>query len=80
MFVCHAQDTILPREDLPENRENMPEIGQRIRLSRGDIAQTMALYKCPGRKQIKYLTNYCVLRKLFKEAFQSFVYVSIPEF
>jgi hypothetical protein len=29
-------DTILPREDLEENRENMPEIGQRIR----DCAQT----------------------------------------
>ena len=25
----------------------MPEIGQRVRLSKGDIAQTMALYNCP---------------------------------
>ena len=41
-------DTILPREDLPENKESMPEIGQRLRLSKGDIAQTMALYSCPG--------------------------------
>ena len=41
-------DTILPRDDLPENQEEMPEIGQRVRLSRGDIAQTMALYGCPG--------------------------------
>ncbi len=41
-------DTILPRDDLPENRELMPEIGQRVRLSKGDIAQTMALYGCPG--------------------------------
>ena len=29
-------------------QEDMPEIGQRIRLSKGDIAQTMALYKCPS--------------------------------
>ena len=26
----------------------MPEIGQRVRLSRGDILQTTALYQCPG--------------------------------
>ena len=42
-------DTILPREDLPENQNEMPEIGQRVRLSKGDIAQTMALYGCPGK-------------------------------
>ena len=42
-------DTILPREDLPENLNEMPEIGQRVRLSKGDIAQTMALYGCPGK-------------------------------
>jgi hypothetical protein len=41
-------DTILPRDDLPENRESLPEIGQRTRLSKGDIMQTMALYGCPG--------------------------------
>lgn len=41
-------DTILPRDDLPENIKEMPEIGQRVRLSKGDIAQTMALYGCPG--------------------------------
>ncbi|TRY80941.1 hypothetical protein TCAL_04726 [Tigriopus californicus] len=40
-------DTILPRDDLPENAENLPEIGQRMRLSLGDIAQTMDLYSCP---------------------------------
>ena len=45
-----CQDTILPREDLPENRELMPEIGQRVRLSKGDIAQTMALYGCPSER------------------------------
>ena len=42
-------DTILPREDLEENQNEMPEIGQRVRLSKGDIAQTMALYGCPGK-------------------------------
>ena len=41
-------DTILPRADLPENQAAMPEIGQRVRLSRGDILQTTALYQCPG--------------------------------
>ncbi|RWS10861.1 tolloid-like protein 1 [Dinothrombium tinctorium] len=37
-------DTILPQEDESKNR---PEIGQRIRLSKGDIAQTNLLYRCP---------------------------------
>lgn len=41
-------DTILPRADLPENQAAMPEIGQRVRLSRGDILQTTALYQCPA--------------------------------
>ncbi|XP_048514923.1 bone morphogenetic protein 1 isoform X1 [Athalia rosae] len=36
-------DTILPMES---NGKNRPEIGQRIRLSEGDIAQTNLLYKC----------------------------------
>jgi hypothetical protein len=34
-------DTILPQAD--------PEIGQRIRLSEGDISQTNKLYKCPSK-------------------------------
>ncbi|GBM26859.1 Tolloid-like protein 2 [Araneus ventricosus] len=38
-------DTILPQED-PTQRKR-PEIGQRVRLSEGDIAQTNMLYKCP---------------------------------
>lgn len=38
-------DTILPPED-PVSK-SMPEIGQRLRLSKGDIAQTNMLYKCP---------------------------------
>ncbi|CAG7724835.1 unnamed protein product, partial [Allacma fusca] len=37
-------DTILPRED--PNSRHRPEIGQRIRLSSGDIAQANKLYKC----------------------------------
>ncbi|KAG7190872.1 hypothetical protein KM043_006933 [Ampulex compressa] len=36
-------DTILPMENHGKKR---PEIGQRIRLSEGDIAQTNLLYKC----------------------------------
>lgn len=38
-------DTILPQEDTDTKRR--PEIGQRVRLSQGDIAQTNKLYKCP---------------------------------
>jgi len=41
-------DTILPRADIPQNQATMPEIGQRIRLSKGDILQTSALYECPA--------------------------------
>ncbi|KDR10358.1 Dorsal-ventral patterning tolloid-like protein 1, partial [Zootermopsis nevadensis] len=37
-------DTILPLERYTNKRR--PEIGQRIRLSEGDIAQTNLLYKC----------------------------------
>ncbi len=51
-------DTILPREDLPENQADMPEIGQRVRLSRGDIAQTMALYNCPGEFSYDFASNF----------------------
>jgi len=42
-------DTILPQAD-PETKSR-PEIGQRIRLSEGDIAQTNKLYKCPSTYQ-----------------------------
>ena len=41
-------DTILPIAELPENQDVLPEIGQRIRLSKGDIMQTTALYNCPA--------------------------------
>lgn len=40
-------DTILPQAD-PDTKSR-PEIGQRIRLSEGDISQTNKLYKCPSR-------------------------------
>ncbi|CAN7994008.1 unnamed protein product, partial [Ixodes hexagonus] len=39
-------DTILPQEDGTSKRR--PEIGQRVRLSEGDISQTNKLYKCPS--------------------------------
>ncbi|KAJ6216814.1 hypothetical protein RDWZM_007971 [Blomia tropicalis] len=38
-------DTIMARED-PVHKVR-PEIGQRLRLSTGDITQTMLLYRCP---------------------------------
>ncbi|CAG2171053.1 unnamed protein product [Oppiella nova] len=38
-------DTILPQQDPTLNVR--PEIGQRVRLSKGDIAQTKMLYRCP---------------------------------
>ena len=40
----------------------MPEIGQRVRLSKGDIAQTMALYGCPGKTRGLYVVSH-VMRK-----------------
>lgn len=40
-------DTILPRYDVNGVR---PPIGQRTRLSKGDIAQARKLYKCPSKK------------------------------
>ncbi|XP_053392429.1 tolloid-like protein 1 isoform X5 [Mercenaria mercenaria] len=39
-------DTILPRKK--PNIEVRPEIGQRVRLSPGDIAQANKLYRCPS--------------------------------
>ncbi|GAB6021030.1 hypothetical protein CHUAL_003667 [Chamberlinius hualienensis] len=38
-------DTIQPQEDPSTNKR--PEIGQRVQLSKGDIAQTNLLYSCP---------------------------------
>lgn len=42
-------DTILPVEIKDRKR---PEIGQRLRLSEGDIAQANLLYKCPSKLMI----------------------------
>lgn len=39
-------DTILPVDMKGKKR---PEIGQRLRLSEGDIAQANLLYKCPSK-------------------------------
>uniref|UniRef100_A0A1B0DKZ2 CUB domain-containing protein n=1 Tax=Phlebotomus papatasi TaxID=29031 RepID=A0A1B0DKZ2_PHLPP len=43
LAMTNYLDTILPIE---EKGRKMPEIGQRIRLSEGDIAQANLLYKC----------------------------------
>jgi len=45
-------DTIMPLEQLPSKKR--PEIGQRIRLSEGDVSQTNLLYKCSSRFTLKY--------------------------
>lgn len=49
-FLCYHRgiflDTILPRYDINGVR---PPIGQRTRLSKGDIAQARKLYKCPSK-------------------------------
>lgn len=39
-------DTILPRYDVNGIR---PPIGQRMKLSNGDITQARKLYKCPSK-------------------------------
>lgn len=44
-------DTILPRKK--PDMEVRPEIGQRVRLSPGDIAQANKLYSCPGKTDYK---------------------------
>lgn len=51
-------DTILPMEVHGKKR---PEIGQRLRLSEGDIAQTNLLYKCYS----KFVSLRYVIRLLF---------------
>eukprot|EP00079_Xenopus_tropicalis_P037586 XP_017951357.1 PREDICTED: tolloid-like protein 2 [Xenopus tropicalis] len=51
-------DTILPRRIDTSVR---PTIGQRIRLSQGDIAQAKKLYKCPGKLHpfLLHITAWC---------------------
>lgn len=50
-------DTILPRYDVDGER---PTIGQRTKLSRGDIAQARKLYKCASksRKRLRRHLNF----------------------
>lgn len=57
-------DTILPMEIHGKKR---PEIGQRLRLSEGDIAQTNLLYKCYS----KLPGSYSNLLKLRSETSRS---------
>ncbi len=42
-------DTILPSRD---DNGIRPAIGQRTRLSKGDISQAKKLYRCPGRTTV----------------------------
>lgn len=46
-------DTIYPLDT--GYAKKRPEIGQRIRLSEGDIAQTNLLYDCPSKYNISQL-------------------------
>jgi len=60
-------DTILPIDVAGRKR---PEIGQRIRLSEGDITQANLLYKCPSKLSLEMLAEcpfdfgfrYCRMR------------------
>lgn len=47
LIFCRGMflDTILPSRD---DNGIRPAIGQRTRLSKGDIAQARKLYRCPG--------------------------------
>ena len=56
-FAATHLDTIHPVEI---KGTQMPEIGQRIRLSDGDIAQTNLLYKCPSEyfKEMSFRMNH----------------------
>ncbi len=45
-------DTILPVDVKGKKR---PEIGQRLKLSEGDIAQANLLYKCPSMLMVRNL-------------------------
>lgn len=52
-------DTILPMEVHGKKR---PEIGQRLRLSEGDIAQTNLLYKCYSKFRYVILLTFSLRR------------------
>lgn len=47
-------DTILPRYDVNAVR---PPIGQRTRLSKGDITQARKLYKCSSKNSTIFVNN-----------------------
>lgn len=55
-------DTILPRYDVNGVR---PPIGQRTRLSKGDIAQARKLYKCSSKAKMTALVCYGVFLVYF---------------
>lgn len=59
-------DTILPIEVLNMKR---PEIGQRLRLSEGDIAQANLLYKCPSKFVI--ICDDCIINLIFHRMWQN---------
>ena len=69
-------DTITPRRD-PRTAVR-PEIGQRIKLSRGDITQANKLYRCPSNNS---RNNAAVGRCRLvtpSAALRYFNYVSLP--
>ena len=57
-------DTIHPIENA-RNLKRRPEIGQRLRLSEGDIAQTKLLYKCPSKFSHSLDSLICLRPKTF---------------
>lgn len=57
-------DTILPRRD---DNGVRPTIGQRIRLSQGDIAQARKLYKCPGKYGLWRWLQLCCRHMVYLE-------------
>lgn len=59
-------DTIQPIDYHRNGYKRRPEIGQRIRLSDGDIAQTNLLYKCYSEYARGYKRQ---LSRLFTRAF-----------
>ena len=59
-------DTIVPRRDGVSNIR--PEIGQRVRLSPGDISQANKLYSCPS----EYICPFILLPFSQLEGYHSF--------
>lgn len=68
-------DTILPSRDDSGIR---PAIGQRTRLSKGDIAQARKLYRCPGIAPSKHRgTVMPDCAQMHKPQLDSIVYSSL---